>query len=260
MKTKLFALALAGALSSSGAMAAAYSFGGTGPLDANGGGIDTVGDVLDSIAVDGSNNIRYDDYMQDYEDSYWQVTGSGGSSSTMIIELAGFAGTNAFGVYNKAAPHEMVELFAGASGAGSQAHLSIKADGSVYVNFSDTGVDFNANEFGFYLDSSTSAGGGIWYSDSSMNADGYDHMAAYQGDDLETVAVGGNAPGLWTDSEFVLAFEDLNCTAGACDGDYTDFMVMIESVNPVSIPGSLALMGLGLGLLGATARRKAKQA
>ncbi|MFC1747496.1 PEP-CTERM sorting domain-containing protein [Pseudomonadota bacterium] len=259
MKTKLFALALAGALSTSGAMAATYSFGGTGPLDADGGAVNTVGDVLDMIAVDNDSSVRYDDYMSDGSDSYWAVTGSGGSSSTMIIELAGFAGSNEFGVYNRQAPHERVELFAGADSAGDQAHLSIKADGSVHVNFSDTGVDFGSNAFGFYLDSSASVGGGIWYSDSSMNVDGKDHMAAYQGDDSEVVEVGGNAAGLWTDNEFVLAFEDLNCNTG-CDGDMTDFMVMVESVNPVSTPGSLALLGLGLGLLGATARRKAKRA
>ncbi len=263
MKTKLLALAVAGMLSTGSAFASTYSFGGSGPQDANGGTIDTVGDVLDQAADIGDdlldnnsavNGVRYDDYLSDDVDSYWGVTGSGASSSTMIIELAGFANTNSFGVYNKALPHEKVELFAGAQGAGSQAQLSIKIDGSVWVNGSDTGIDFNDNAFGFYLD--VAATGSTWYSDSSMNVDGYDHMAAYQGDNVTDVSVGGNLPGTWTDSEYVLAFEDLNCAAG-CDGDYTDFMVMIESVEPVSAPGSLALLGLGLGLMGAAARRKA---
>ena len=271
MKTKLLALALAGALSSSGAMAATYSFGGTGPQDANGGTVDTVGDVLDSIATDGYNGVRYDDYLSDGNDSHWQVTAQGTAAATIIIELAGFSGSNTFGIYDRTDSSKTVELFSGASDAADKAEISILLDGSVIVTYKDfsggsliavgggdTGVDFAGNAFGFYLDSSHSSAGGMWYSDSALNSDGYDHMVAYAGDNAEEVQVGVTLPGTWTDNEYVLAFEDLDCTNGACDGDYTDFMVMVESVKPISIPGSLALLGLGLGLLGATARRKAR--
>ena len=200
--------------------------------------------VLDNITtapVAGDSSIDVTtDYLSDTIDSYWSITGSGGSVATIIIELAGFANGNTFGVYDMTDSTKKVELFAGAAGAGSQALLSIKADGSVYVNFGDTGVDFARNSFGYYLLSEV---GNYFYSDTSLNADQFDHMYAYQGIDVDTVQLPGLAPGVWTDNEFVLAYEDLY---GGGDQDFTDFVVMVESVTPIPEPGTLILLGTAL--------------
>ena len=116
------------------------------------------------------------DFIPDMNDSTWSITASGGSVATMIIELAGFANENAFGVYSGG---NYVELFSGPNIAGDQATLSIKLDGSVFVNDVDSGKDFGGNAFGYYLDSRANAGGGLFHSDTSLNADNYDHMYAY---------------------------------------------------------------------------------
>ena len=88
--------------------------------------------VLDNITVDSDSSIDVTtDALADSIDSYWSITASGGSIATMIIELAGYASGNTFGIYSG---DPYVELFAGANEAGDQAVLSIKADGSVYVN------------------------------------------------------------------------------------------------------------------------------
>jgi len=203
--------------------------------------------VLDGITVGGpsSTNVVTDQFSPDQT---WAITGSGGSISTMIIELAGFAGSNSFGVYDSANPLNSVEIFSGPQGAGSQASLAILADGSVIVNFVDTGIDFaSGNAFGFYLN--VAATGQRWYSDTALNTDGLDHMAAYQGNNVDTIQIPPFSAGLWTSNEYILAWEDLD--ASVSDLDYTDFVVIVESVRPIPEPGILALLGLGLlGLVG----------
>ena len=213
--------------------------------------------VLNGIAVDGNIDIDVNsDMINDNGDSTWEITGSGMSAATFIIELAGFASSNTLGIYDSSDPTKRVLLFGGVDTAGSQAVISIKADGSVYRNLEDTGIDFAGNSFGYYLDATVGSGNinSIFYSDTNLNADGLDHMLAYQGTNSEDVRLPGLAPGEWTDNEFILAFEDL---LGGGDFDYDDLVVMVESVQPVPEPGTMFL--LGSGLLGLAAARKKRK-
>jgi hypothetical protein len=171
----------------------------------------------------------------------------------MIIELAAFADGNVFGVYDSADHTTKVEIFAGAAAAGSMALLAITGSGDVFVNGLDSGVDFAGDFFGYYLDSSVFATGGTWHSDTSKNSDGYDHMYAYVGEG-DTVTIDPWDEGEWTTNEYVLAFEDLDASAPA-DWDYTDFVVMVESVRPIPVPGAVLLGILGLSAAGIKLRR-----
>jgi hypothetical protein len=212
-----------------------------------------------------SNVTASTDCLPDANDSYWQISATGGSISTTVIEVAANAGTNTFGIFDSGST-EMVQLFDGSATTGNQVLVGIADDGSVYKNFVDTGINFlGGNNFGYYLGT---ASNGTFYSDTALNtADGMDHMLAYQGVG-DTVKIGPWAAGPWGPNEFILAWEDLlfanggasvscntiNC--GGADGDYNDFVVMVESVTPVPVPAAVWLFGSGLlGLVGIARRR-----
>jgi len=210
--------------------------------------------VLDGITQTGNSSIDVtSDYLNDGIDSYWAIGGSGGSVNTIIMELAGFKNDTTFGIYD-AATTQYVEIFDGAASAGDYSKtISMLLDGSILINNMDTGLDFAANQFTFYLDSSVNSGGGLFYSDTSLNSDGVDHMVAFEGvDDL--IQIGPYMAGIWGSNEYILAWEDLD---NGGDKDYADFVIMVESVNPIPAPATLALMGFGLlGLVSASKRRK----
>jgi len=65
--------------------------------------------VLDSIATDGANDVTAatDEIAPD---EYWAIGGSGGSVSTIIVEIAAYAGTNTFGIYDKSCTRKFCSI------------------------------------------------------------------------------------------------------------------------------------------------------
>lgn len=172
--------------------------------------------------------------VDDSNDSYWNSVGN--SSASIVIEIAGYANNNRFGIFNAANPNERQQIFAGGSSSGATLAFTP-----------------NWTSFGFYLENTVNDGGFTWYSDSSLDpAGGRDHMVAYQGQG-QTLNLGGAAGSqLWDSSSYILGWEDLNLG----DWDYQDMVVLVRGVVPAPDAGaSIILLGLGVVALGWSRRK-----
>jgi len=165
-------------------------------------------------------------------DSYW--TAGINPSAYLLIEIAGYAPNNIFGIYDQVSGTKL-QVFNGAAGNGAGAVTIVVPNGW--------------GSFGFYLQNTVNANF-TWYSDAGLNAGGRDHFVAYQGAAGRTVNTlafdgNGNTNNLATfdGNDYILAIEDLDLG----DQDYNDMVVLVQNINQVPDGGTtIALAGLGL--------------
>lgn len=228
----------------------------------------TLQDIFNAMTVSpasGSSIIAATDMLSDTTDSYWEVTGTDNSTASFVIEIAGNSAINTFGIYDRFDETKYLEVFAGGASTGN--YSVIHVDGNVFTvtqfsagslvvgQYQDT---FASSQFGFYLGR---ANGPLFYSDSDLNG-GNDQMVAYAGNDSDRVDIEYNIHGgassddasVWTSREYVLAWEDVLLSGS--DSDYNDFVVMVESINPVPVPAAVLLGALGLGAAGLRLRKR----
>ena len=193
--------------------------------------------------------------------AYWSIGGTGISANKIVLEVAGNAGSNTFGIFDPTNPSNQLQLFSGTASAGWSTVLMNLGGGNYSVSYYNgsgvfqsqiTGTFGVTNLFGYYL----SGPGGTFFSNPSMNEptgnasyypNGAPHMVAYQGNSTNTLKI-GNTTGKFLNNEFMLAWEDTAYSSS--DLDYNDFVVLVESVHSVPEPAVLGMFGLGALLIG----------
>lgn len=188
--------------------------------------------------------------------AYWRIGAT--NTSTSLLEAtwtSNFANAE-FGVFDPNDPSDILKLLGGGSqngpsNSGVTAFLQYITVGSHAGEFgaftTDSSLnqsqpifaDFGGDVFGFYL----AIGGTTFYSDIALNGGDY-RMVGYQGS-------GGAGQALL--NEFLFGWED------GTDGDYQDYVVTIESIAQVPGPSSIAMLGIGLLMIGFSVRRMHKR-
>jgi hypothetical protein len=185
--------------------------------------------------------------------------------ATFVIELAGFSETNQFGIYDGVDAANKAMIFDGAASPEDMALIQFYANGDIYVNFAKAASGFSS-DFGFYVDvyeASVDAGGDAdsatldytLLSEDDKNKGGVAQAVVYQGDNETQMQIGALAPGLFTDDEFIIAFEGMRLDLTDDAGNYDDLVVMVESITPIPAPGALLLAVFGLPMAGWVKRR-----
>lgn len=167
-------------------------------------------------------------------DEAWTTDGFS-STAMIVVELAGYANKNSFGIYDVYDTDNRFELFSGAAGSGAARAFTVDANGLISSIFEPTTASFTSQAFGFYLHTPA----GLWFSQSGLNKDGADHLVAYQ-----------------TGGQFLFGWEDL--AASNWDQDYNDFVVLVGGVKGTTVPEPASLGLLGFGLMGLVAARRRK--
>lgn len=202
-------------------------------------------EILDDITIEGNIDAETDQIGSELFTNTIL-----GSSAYLTFEYADFAPDNEFGIYEAGDSSNKIALFDGVDDQGTLSNFTFFANGNVNVD-GTTYSDFG-NKFGFYLENDNNT----FFSQDSLNPEGYAQSVIYQGsDDLRLDLPGGIGEGDFTETDLIVAFEDMWRGDGS-DSDFNDMVVTVSDVKAVPEPSAMAALGVVGGLMAFARRRR----
>jgi PEP-CTERM motif-containing protein len=217
----------------------------------SGGKAVTLQQILDGLIVSGPTI----DADQSENVELWQNT-SAPLTATIAADMTSKQEKIKFGMFDGSDSANQAFLLS------DQFHPSLKPADIATVSFNENGSitirgglqkheDGFDGPFGFFVKDSVSHAQPVFlFTDANLNADGT-RVKVFQGNNQTMIKLPGQRPGLFLDSEFLIAFETGNGASN--DHGFNDIVFLISGVLPAPEPATLAL--LALSTLGLLARR-----
>ena len=196
---------------------------------------------------------------------YFEATGAGHATTTYVATVSWFYPDIDFGIYQLGNTSNKLEMFSLDSpvGVGDTVYMQFN-EGADYVRIVDAdslvilAQTTYFKEFGFYVIGTDHQQQpiGPYYSEDALNPYGDAHFLTYEakGDDVEIGTQGTyNDVGHW----YIASETDIPTNRTATMGDFSDFVVQVESIRPVPVPAAVLLGILGLGVVGLKLRKHA---
>lgn len=223
--------------------------------------------LMNSITVGGSSSI---DVLNDQTGfGYFEGTGAGNSTAAYIATVS-FAGNLEFGIYELGDITNTLKLFDQAATPGQSVAI-VFDDVAGVVGIVDISDPLNPvalgstnqyfDQFGFYTIGDPNPLGApyTYYSEDTLNVAGEARFLTYEAEgDMVQIPIGSTARD--DTAHWYVAAEsgDYFLYGGSGDttsADFTDFVVQMESIKPVPVPGAVLLGILGLSAAGIKLRR-----
>ncbi len=197
--------------------------------------------------------------------AYFMPTGAGNSSAAYIATISWDEGSRLeFGIYALGDPSKKLKLWNSTTlpEPGNAVSFKFNQAENYVKSFDENGLIDQQTWFGSFGFYSYAAGydATYFFSDDSLNPSGYARFLTYaaKGDNV-TFPWGGpyNDAAHWYVASEVGRYSSTPYNWDTTTADFSDFIVQLESIEPVPEPVTLLLLGLGLvGIAGV--RRKLK--
>jgi len=167
-------------------------------------------------------------------------------TSQMVFTIPREGLNMAFGIYDADDPGSKVWLFSTPFTIGASMTVSFLADGQISVSNGYHSRTFGGIDgpFGFFVKTWEDHQEAVFvFTDADLNG-GETRAKVFQGNDQTRLELPGLRPGLFLESQFLIAWE--LGLGSENDGAFDDLLASVSAITPLPEPGALALVGIAV--------------